>query len=118
METQISNWHDICDPYITLDVTTPTIAEPTRTLGQGICEAVPENCYHLSEATDACSSSYTIPADFTSCRCESSMLSLASVCKIDGLSCDGLTATKSHLWEFRECPLANAVTHHTLVSAR
>jgi hypothetical protein len=40
METKISNWHDTCDPYITWDVTTPSIAEPTGTLEQGICEAV------------------------------------------------------------------------------
>lgn len=118
IETEIANWHDACAPYLPKDITTPTIAQPTRTLDQDMCIAVAESCYQLSKATDACSSSYTVPADYTSCRCDSSMVSLASVCRIDGgLKCLGKTLVTSNIWEFRECAAATALTHTPVVSA-
>jgi hypothetical protein len=117
IQTEIDNWHDACDPYLPKDITTPTIADPTRTLDQDTCQTIAESCFQLSQATDACSSSHTVPADFTSCRCESSVISLASVCLVDGVvSCAGENVTTSDIWEFRECSAANTFTHATDVS--
>ncbi|RKK23034.1 hypothetical protein BFJ66_g9990 [Fusarium oxysporum f. sp. cepae] len=117
-ETEIANWQDACGPYLPKDITTASIAEPTRTLDQDTCQTIAESCYQLSKATDACSSSYTKPVDYTSCRCESSMISLASVCEIDGSSsCLGKTPITSRIWEFQNCAAVTAFTSALVSSA-
>ncbi|KAH6986959.1 hypothetical protein EDB80DRAFT_756154 [Ilyonectria destructans] len=106
-DTEIGNWENACAPYLTTKITTPSIAGPTRTLNEDTCQTYVESCVRLSQASASCTSSYTKPADITSCRCQSSMISLASVCEIDGSkSCLGETPITSTIWEFRNCKAA------------
>ncbi|KAH7169590.1 hypothetical protein DER46DRAFT_600582, partial [Fusarium sp. MPI-SDFR-AT-0072] len=104
-------YQDACGPYFPKDITTARIAEPTRTLDQDTCQTFAESCYQLSKATDGCSSSYTKPTDYTSCRCKSSMISLTPVCEMDGsLTCLGKTPITSRIWEIQNCAAITAFT--------
>ncbi|KAF6786176.1 hypothetical protein CMUS01_16522 [Colletotrichum musicola] len=106
-DKEIANWHDACDPYLKQPATTPTVAAPTATLEMAECRSYAESCAALSRATAACTSSFKRPADVTSCRCESSLISLASVCEIDGSSrCLMQTPVTSEVWEFKNCDAA------------
>ncbi|KAH7139647.1 hypothetical protein B0J13DRAFT_638587 [Dactylonectria estremocensis] len=107
LDTEIRNWEDACAPYLTTEITTPSIVGPTRTLNEDTCQTYIESCVRLNQASASCTSSYTEPADITGCRCQSSMISLASVCGIDGSkSCLGETPITSDIWEFRNCKAA------------
>ncbi|OLN89644.1 hypothetical protein CCHL11_10035 [Colletotrichum chlorophyti] len=110
-DTEIANWHDACDPYLTQPATTPTIAAPTATLVVDKCRSYVESCAALSRVAAACTSSFTRPADVTSCRCQESAISLASVCEIDGSrDCLRQTPVTSSIWEFRNCDAASTFT--------
>ncbi|UZP36783.1 hypothetical protein NXS19_004599 [Fusarium pseudograminearum] len=111
LDKEIANWQDACGPYLSNDITTRSIVQPTRTFDKDFCQTVAQKCYRLNEATEDCSTSYTKGADFTSCRCESSMISLASVCEIDGsMSCYGEMPITSNIWEFQNCAATAAPT--------
>ncbi|KAH6886744.1 hypothetical protein B0T10DRAFT_461209 [Thelonectria olida] len=80
-DAEIGNWEEACAPYLTTGITTPSIAGPTRTLNEDTCQTYIESCVQLSQASASCTSSFTEPADITSCRCQRSIISLASVVK-------------------------------------
>ncbi|KAH7140072.1 hypothetical protein B0J13DRAFT_527725 [Dactylonectria estremocensis] len=106
----ISDWNDACGPYLSDGITTPVASEATRTLDEDACQTIDESCGHLSASITSCSSAYDSPAEITSCRCQGSLVSLASVCDIDGSSsCLGKTAITSNIWEFRNCEAATDV---------
>ncbi|KAH7166567.1 hypothetical protein EDB81DRAFT_919064 [Dactylonectria macrodidyma] len=103
----ISDWDDACGPYLSDAITTPIASEATRTLGIDTCQTFIESCARLSASITSCSNAYDGPAEITSCRCQESLVSLASVCNIDGASdCVGTTAITSDIWEFRNCDAA------------
>lgn len=107
IDDEIANWQEACSPYLPSDITTPSVAQPTRTLNGDTCQTFIESCAHLSQSITSCSSAYTKPADITSCRCQSSLVSLASVCNLDGPeSCIGTTAAMSDIWELQHCAAA------------
>lgn len=107
IDDEIANWLEACSPYLPSDITTPSVAQPTRTLNGDTCQTFIESCAHLSQSITSCSSAYTKPADITSCRCQSSLVSLASVCNLDGPeSCIGTTAAMSDIWELQHCAAA------------
>ncbi|KAK7420240.1 hypothetical protein QQX98_002895 [Neonectria punicea] len=110
----IDDWQDACGPYLSDDITTPVASQATRTLDEDTCQTIAESCGQLSASINSCSSSYDKPAEVTSCRCQESLVSLASVCDIDGpKSCEGKTAITSNIWEFRNCAAATDVLSTT-----
>ncbi|KAF4458047.1 hypothetical protein FALBO_15088 [Fusarium albosuccineum] len=117
VDDEIANWQDACGPYLSDDITTPSAPDPTRTIDRDACEGIAESCAHSSQSVTSCSSAYTKPADITSCRCQESIVSLASVCNIDGAnSCVGKAVITSNIWEFRNCEAATDVFQTTDVS--
>ncbi|KAK2017039.1 hypothetical protein LZ32DRAFT_601024 [Colletotrichum eremochloae] len=109
-DRQIAEWHDACGPYLPKDITTPVAPAATRTLDVEVCKAAAESCAQLSQSITSCSSAYTRPAELTSCRCQESLVSLASACDLDGRQlCEGVQATTSNIWEFRNCAAATSV---------
>ncbi|KAK1997392.1 hypothetical protein LX36DRAFT_721120 [Colletotrichum falcatum] len=107
----IAEWRDACGPYLPRGITTPAAAAATRTLDADDCKAAAESCAQLSRATASCSSAHAAePAALTSCRCQESLVSLASACFLDGRqSCVGAAATTSGVWELRSCAAATSV---------
>ncbi|OHW96566.1 hypothetical protein CSPAE12_04763 [Colletotrichum incanum] len=109
-DKQISQWQDACGPYLPGDITTPIAPTATRTLDADSCKGFAESCAQLSQSITSCSSAYTKPAELTSCRCQESLVSLASACDIDGRqSCLGVMVTTNNIWEFRNCEAATSV---------
>ncbi|KAF4981713.1 hypothetical protein FZEAL_2515 [Fusarium zealandicum] len=93
-DEEIANWQNACSSYISDDITTPSVSGPTRTLDQDTCQTIAENCAQRSQAITSCESSYAKSADVTICRCQSSIVSLASVWLADDSSTKGpITAT-------------------------
>ncbi|CVL08495.1 uncharacterized protein FMAN_05208 [Fusarium mangiferae] len=108
VDDEIANWQDACEPYLSDDFKTPSAPDPTRTIDRDACEGIAESCAHssqsVSQSVTSCSSAYKKPADITSCQRQESIVSLASVCEIDGAnSCVGKTVMTSNIWEFRNC---------------
>ncbi|KAH6971158.1 hypothetical protein BKA56DRAFT_529418 [Ilyonectria sp. MPI-CAGE-AT-0026] len=109
VDDMIDAWQGACGPYVS-DITTPVASEATRTLDEDTCQTIAESCGQLSASITSCSSAYDQAAQITSCRCQESLVSLASVCDIDGSqSCLGKTAITSNIWEFRNCKAATDV---------
>ncbi|KAK2059675.1 hypothetical protein LY76DRAFT_570379 [Colletotrichum caudatum] len=108
LDDQIAAWQDACGPYLPKGVTTPAAPAATRTLDVDSCKGAAESCAQLSQSAASCSSAYGAePARLTSCRCQEPLVSLASACFLDGRrSCEGLEATASDVWEFRNCAAA------------
>ena len=117
VDDMITNWQDACGPYLPDGITTPSALEATRTIDRDTCETIIESCAQLSQSITSCSSSFSNPAEITSCRCQESIVSLASVCNIDGTSSclEGIAVT-SNIWEFRNCEAATDVIKTTKVS--
>lgn len=116
-DSYLVEWHDACDPYLSASITTPTVAQPTATLEQGVCESIYESCDRWSKATSSCTASQGAGSDVTSCRCSTSMLSLASVCRIDGSrSCLQSSADVTQLWEYQNCPGGSTLFANAAVS--
>ncbi|WXC54098.1 hypothetical protein SNK03_000103 [Fusarium graminearum] len=110
----IANWQDACGPYLPDDITTPSALEATKTMDQDTCKTIVESCAESSQSVTSCFSAFSNPTDITSCRCQESIVSLASVCKIDGPnSCEGSIAITSDIWEFQNCEAAADVLKTT-----
>ncbi|KAH7109485.1 hypothetical protein B0J11DRAFT_449049 [Dendryphion nanum] len=104
-DSYLVEWHGACDKYLTVSITTPPVSQLSATLNQGVCESIYESCDRWSRGSTSCTQSYTGGPGLTSCWCSQSMLSLASVCKIDGSrSCLQTTADITTIWEYRNCP--------------
>ncbi|KAK1981130.1 hypothetical protein LZ30DRAFT_794050 [Colletotrichum cereale] len=109
-DDQIAEWKDACGPYLPKEITTPVAPAATRTLDGDSCKIAAENCAQLSQSITSCSSAHTKPAELTSCRCQESLVSLASACDLDVRQfCEGVMATTSDIWEFRNCEAATSV---------
>ncbi|KAH7268399.1 hypothetical protein B0J15DRAFT_578542 [Fusarium solani] len=110
VEDEIANWQDACGPYLPDDITTPTAIAATRTLDEDTCQTIAESCAQMTKSITSCSSEYTKGADLTSCRCQESIVSLASVCIIDGPeSCIGTSVATKDIWEYQNCAAATGV---------
>lgn len=97
-------WHSACDETITYTVTTPAGAEPSITIDPDYCNSVINDCNRFGASTDSCTRSYTAEPDILSCWCQSSILSLASRCQIDGSSsCLLEVITTSSYWSYQHC---------------
>ncbi|KAH7350243.1 hypothetical protein BKA66DRAFT_431478 [Pyrenochaeta sp. MPI-SDFR-AT-0127] len=120
-DSYLVEWHGACDTYLSISITTPPVAEPTATLEQGVCESFYESCDRWSKGTSMCTLSQSNDLDITSCRCSRSMLSLASVCRIDGSrSCLQSSVELTQLWEYQNCPggstlFVNEAVSHLIV---
>ncbi|KAK6206908.1 hypothetical protein QIS74_13396 [Colletotrichum tabaci] len=115
-DDQIAQWQDACGPYLPKDITTPVAPTATRTLDDDACKSAAESCAKLSQSITSCSSAYTKPAELTSCRCQESLVSLASACDVNGRqSCVGVMLTTSNIWEFRNCEAATSILQSSKV---
>ncbi|KZL76882.1 hypothetical protein CT0861_03298 [Colletotrichum tofieldiae] len=113
-DDQISQWQDACGPYLPGGITTPIASTATRTLDSDSCKGFAESCAQLSQSITSCSSAYTKPVELTSCRCQESLVSLASACDIGGRqSCEGVMVTTNNIWEFRNCEAATSVLQNS-----
>lgn len=105
----ISAWHEKCDGKISFKVTTPAVSTLPATVDQGSCASFIESCAALSTSSADCKSSYAAAADLSSCRCQSDVLSIASVCEYDGsVSCLAETPILSNMWSVRFCGMTSA----------
>ena len=102
----LSNWHSECDGFNNFHPTTPVISSlGTTYAGGGICSSIDSVCTIGGSITRACKQSYTASA-LTSCLCQSSLLSAASVCEYVGnITCEIRPATLSSVDLFILCPV-------------
>ncbi|KAI8716570.1 hypothetical protein NCS52_00951100 [Fusarium sp. LHS14.1] len=111
VEDEIANWQDACDPYLADDITTPTAMAATRTLDEDTCQTIAESCAQMTKSITSCSSEYTKGAELRSCRCQESIVALASVCIIDGPeSCIGTSVATKDIWEYQNCAAATGAS--------
>ncbi|KAH7408072.1 hypothetical protein DE146DRAFT_645176 [Phaeosphaeria sp. MPI-PUGE-AT-0046c] len=115
-DSVLVEWHKACDVYLSAPITTPTVAQPTATVQQGVCGDLAESCNRWSRGASTCRASNSNGPVVTSCLCSKSMLNLASACEIDGSRlCLFSRADVTQLWEYQHCPggstlFANAQT--------
>ncbi|ORY10236.1 hypothetical protein BCR34DRAFT_567095 [Clohesyomyces aquaticus] len=100
-------WHEACDKYLSASITTPPLAEPTRTLEQGVCESIVESCDRFSKGRESCTSFQSGGPESTGCRCDRTLLSQASICAIDRETCAGSKLDVTNMWEYKNCPGAS-----------
>ncbi|KAJ4018871.1 hypothetical protein NW761_014941 [Fusarium oxysporum] len=124
-DQQISDWHDICRPYLTSTPTTPAGVTLSTTYDVQDCETAYINCNKLGSTFTSCSTAYAETADLSSCLCASDVLALASACEIDGYSkCIRSTLAPSSLWAVRFCsttpvvPVENPSTATSVVATK
>ena len=102
----LQNWHSECDGFNNFHPTTPALSSLTATYAGGaVCTSIESVCAIGGSITRACKQSYTASA-LTSCLCQSSLLSAASVCEYVGnKTCDLVPATLSSVDLFILCPV-------------
>lgn len=109
-QSVLSNWHSQCDNIAT--PTTPSLTTLPASVSQcpvQVRQQFQAACTQVIAAGNACYAQYpalsqSVP--YSSCVCQTSILSLASVCEYDGnKTCLGRTPTLSDipLWSF--CPV-------------
>lgn len=114
----IKNWQQDCPPSLLTSITIPSVSGPTGTLDITACETVNLICTQLHQAVTSCTASHTLSADITSCRCQSSILSLVSACEIDGPKlCPADTVVASDIWELQHCSAATKLINLSTVGA-
>ncbi|KAK4233558.1 hypothetical protein C8A03DRAFT_19394, partial [Achaetomium macrosporum] len=105
-DTEIKNWNDACQPYLTSTPTTPAGVTLSTTYNEQSCQTLYVRCEQLAITYSSCSSAYTAAADLSDCRCQTDVLSLASECEIDGaIECQRTTPDPSTLWGARYCSM-------------
>ncbi|KAN0110870.1 hypothetical protein V8E51_007257 [Hyaloscypha variabilis] len=108
MQQVLANWHSGCDKFITFSPTTPVLSTPTFTIGNPACSAIESICTFGGSITRACKESFTASiqiASLSSCLCQSSLLSAASVCEYDGnITCNNFPATLADIDLWILCP--------------
>ena len=102
----LENWHSECDGSKYFVPTTPVISSLTATYaGGGICSSIDSVCGIGGSLTRDCKQSYTA-SSLSSCLCQSSLLSAASVCEYVGnQTCRLKPATLSSVDLFILCPV-------------
>ncbi|KAI1042338.1 hypothetical protein LB505_012311 [Fusarium chuoi] len=50
VDDEIANWQDVCGPYLSDDIKTPSAPVPTRTIDRDACEGIAESCAHSSQS--------------------------------------------------------------------
>ena len=105
-EYVLQNWHSECDGFDNFHPTTPVISSLTATYAPApVCSSIDSVCTIGGSITRACKQSYTASA-LTSCLCQSSLLSAASVCEYVGnKTCELVPATLSSIDLFILCPV-------------
>jgi len=105
----LANWHAGCDDFITFTPITPALSTLVSSVAPlAVCSNIESICEEGGLITSACKSSFsaiTQGSQLTSCICQSSLLSAASVCEFDGnITCLEETATLSNIDLWRLCP--------------
>jgi len=99
-------WHNLCDPVVTAQPTTPRIESASARGDTAFCsETVNPLCKSanimLSQCTRGISSDF---AAASSCYCQPMLLSYAYSCEFIGnTSCFSVPATLSEVWGYSEC---------------
>ena len=84
----IDEWHSICDPHVSWELSTPAISSLTATLDPQACDRIYTACESAIVLKSECKMSATADLDLLSCMCKPPMTSLYSVCYYDGnISC-------------------------------
>ena len=108
----LANWHSECDKFISFKPTTPVLLTPTTTIAAyAVCTNIESICTLGGSITRDCKESYTADsqsASLSSCLCQSSLLSAASVCEYDGnITCLQKPATLSSVDLWMLCPVSS-----------
>jgi hypothetical protein len=107
VDSIIDNWHIECDSFVSSEassITTPVVTSLTATFDVLNCQSIAQSCLQALQASTVCSTKYTVGVDFNSCLCQSSILSLASVCEYDGnVSCKLTTANIQNVYGWGSC---------------
>lgn len=103
----LATWHDWCSDYITFVPTTPILDNPPTTAPtivggvlEPLCSDLRTSCAAWSEAEANCLNidPSATAASFYECACQTSLLSLASVCLYDGnTTCLGSSTALSNI---------------------
>lgn len=106
----LSAWHSACDRHLPGPLTTASLFSLSIVPKPEICGRFTDACSRWTRDFSGCMDGREEETATTSCACSTtSMLSLASVCEVDGnRSCLLTTADFTHLWEYRNCPNAAA----------
>jgi hypothetical protein len=111
MQEVLANWHSGCDEFITFTPTTPVLSTPTFTIGNPTCSIIASVCTFAGSITRACKETYTASsqiASLSSCICQPSLLSSASVCEYDGnITCNNFPATLASIDLWNLCPVSD-----------
>jgi hypothetical protein len=85
--------------------TTPLVTSLATTYDVLNCESIGQSCLQVLQVSSTCSSMYALyTQDLDSCLCQSSILSLASVCEYDGnVSCKRTTANIQSVYGWGSC---------------
>jgi len=109
MQQVLANWHSECDTFINFSPTTPVLSTPTFTIMNPICDNIDSICTFGGSITRACKETYTADSQassLSSCLCQSSLLSAASVCEYDGnITCLDYPATLTSIDLWILCPV-------------
>jgi hypothetical protein len=108
----LANWHSECDKFITFTPTTPVLSTLTSTIPPyAVCTNIESICSLGGSITRDCKASYRADsqsASLSSCLCQTSLLSAASVCEYDGnITCFQMPATLSSVDLWRLCPVSS-----------
>lgn len=117
-ESWISQWHFICDSYITFTPTTPPISSISTTLYFDYCTLANSYCASLTVGLDQCSMSImSFNSQMVSCYCQPRFLTMAYSCEyIGNMSCLQTGATLSSIWGYSFCSNFQSVIGTGLVS--
>lgn len=110
MQQVLANWHSECDTYISFTPATPVLSTPTSTIAAyAVCTNIESICSLGGSITRDCKESYTANSQsvsLSSCLCQTSLLSAASVCEYDGnITCFQRPATLSSVDLWILCPV-------------
>jgi len=105
----VANWHSGCDNFITFTPTTPALTSLVSSVAPlAVCSNIESICREAGSIASSCEPSYSDVAQssqFTSCLCQTSLLSAASVCEFDGnITCREETAALSNIALWQLCP--------------
>jgi hypothetical protein len=102
-ESALSQWHSLCNTFITFSPTTPPVSTITVSY-DALCNGVEEACATAKLLFDQCDGSYTNDVHFTSCVCQTRFLILDYSCEYLGnTSCLDILANTSLLLGYN-CP--------------
>ncbi|RYP56176.1 hypothetical protein DL769_009960 [Monosporascus sp. CRB-8-3] len=104
-DDMIARWHDNCSPYLTFTPTTPILTPLSTTMDMDGCKSAYDACLRQDDGVKLCAEAYSAsPTEVTSCLCQPTHLSVASVCYVDRTKCILTeTANISTVLEYSYC---------------